>query len=187
MAPMKAACPRVSFADLETWPEDGRRYELYDGEVYEVPSPFPLHQMVSARLYLALADYVRNHGGVVLYAPLDIVLTDYDVVQPDLLLFTRERAHLVKARQVTRVPPDLAIEILSPGTATNDRGRKQRLLARHGVREFWLVDPEANRMEVYSLRGDQFVLANSTSAPGPVKSPLLPDLVLEFEVPSSEF
>jgi Uma2 family endonuclease len=178
MAPMKAAYPRVSFADLEKWPEDGRRYELYDGEVYEVPSPFPLHQMVSAKLYLALAGYVRERGGIVLYAPLDIVLTEYDVVQPDLLLFTREREHLVNARRVTRVPPDLAIEILSPGTATNDRGRKKQLLAHHGVREFWLVDPDAERVEVYSLNGDQFVLANIASGPELVESPLLPELVL---------
>ena len=178
MAPMKAAYPRVSFADLEKWPEDGRRYELYDGEVSEVPSPFPLHQMVSAKLHLALAGYVRERGGIVLYAPLDIVLTDYDVVQPDLLLFTREREHLVNARKVTRVPPDLAIEILSPGTATNDRGRKKQLLARHGVREFWLVDPEAERIEVHSLIGDQFVLAHVASGSALVKSPLLPELVL---------
>jgi Uma2 family endonuclease len=178
MAPMKAAYPRVSFADLEKWPEDGRRYELYDGEVYEVPSPFPLHQMVSARVYLALAGYVRKHGGIVLYAPLDIVLTEYDVVQPDLLLFTHEREHLIDARAVTRVPPDLAIEILSPGTATHDRGRKKQLLARHGVREFWLVDPEAERIEVYSLNGDQFVLADVASAGAAVRSPLLPELAL---------
>ena len=178
MAPMKAAYPRVRFADLERWPEDGRRYELYDGEVYEVPSPFPLHQMVSARLHLALAGYVREHGGIVLYAPLDIVLTEYDVVQPDLLLFTREREHLVDARNVTRVPPDLAVEILSPGTAMNDRGRKKQLLARHGVREFWLVDPEAERVEVYALNGDQFVLANMANGPALVKSPLLPGLLL---------
>src|SRR6476469_7594851 len=91
MTGMRAAYPRVSFADLEKWPEDGRRYELYDGEVYEVPSPILLHQMVSARLLLALAAYVARHGGTVLYAPLDIVLTEYDVVQPDLLLFTGER------------------------------------------------------------------------------------------------
>ncbi len=60
---------RVSFADPKTWPDDGRRYELYDGEVYVVPSPLPLHQFVSARLHLALEDYVRAHGGLVFYAP----------------------------------------------------------------------------------------------------------------------
>ena len=178
MAPMKAAYPRVSFADLEKWPEDGRRYELYDGEVYEVPSPFPLHQMISARLHLALAEYVREHGGIVLYAPLDIVLTDYDVVQPDLLLFTRERERLVNARQVTRVPPDLAIEILSAGTATNDRGRKMDLLARHGVRELWLVDPEAETIEIYTLQGRALVLADIAKAGAVLRSPLLPDLAL---------
>ena len=176
MAPMKAAYPRVSFADLERWPEDGRRYELYDGEVYEVPSPLPLHQIASARLHLVLADYVRDHGGIVLYAPLDIVLTEYDVVQPDLLLFTRERQHLINPRKVTRVQPDLAIEILSPGTAGNDRGRKMRLLARHGVREFWLVDPDAVTVEIYAVTGDQFVLAGMWSNSECVQSPLLPEL-----------
>jgi Uma2 family endonuclease len=178
MAAMKAAYPRVSFADLEKWPEDGRRYELYDGEVYEVRSPFPLHQMAASRLHLVLSDYVRAHGGIVLFAPLDIVLTEYDVVQPDLLLFTRERAHLVSPRKVTRAAPDLAIEILSDDTEGNDRGRKMRLLARHGVRECWLADPEAGTIEVYSLSGDQFALAGVATAEAPIKSPLLPDLVV---------
>ena len=175
---MKAAYPRVSFADLEKWPDDGRRYELYDGEVYEVPSPIPLHQIVSAKLHLSLADYVRDHGGLVLYAPLDIVLTDYDVVQPDLLLFTPERAHLVNPRKVTRVPPDLAIEIVSPSTEGNDRGRKMRLLARHAVREFWLVDPDAETIEIYALDGHEFALAGIASGSEPVRSPLLPELSL---------
>jgi Uma2 family endonuclease len=181
MAAMKAAHPRVSFADMEKWPEDGRRYELYDGDVYEVPSPIPLHQMVSARLYLALADYVKTHGGTVLYAPLDIVLTEYDVVQPDLILFTGERAHLVNPRTVTRVPPDLAIEILSPSTERNDRGRQLRLLQKHGVREFWLVDPDAETIEVYTLNGSEFVLASAAAGSDAVRSPLLPDLVLSSQ------
>ena len=67
MAVMKAVHPRVSFADMERWPEDGRRYELYDGEVYEVPSPIPLHQMVSAQLYLALHGYASTRGALVLW------------------------------------------------------------------------------------------------------------------------
>ena len=175
---MKAAYPRVSFADLEKWPEDGRRFELYDGEVYEVPSPLPLHQIAAARLYDALREYTRQNGGIVLFAPLDIVLTEYDVVQPDLLLFTRERQHLVNPRKVTRVPPDLAIEILSPSTAANDRGRKMHLLARHGVREFWLVDPENETIEVYTLSGNQFVLADVAIGSAPVRSLLLPELSL---------
>ena len=178
MTGVKALSPRVSYADLEGWPEDGRRYELYDGEVYVVPSPIPLHQMVSARLHLALDEYTRTHGGIVLYAPLDIVLTDFDVVQPDLLLFMPERQHLVNPRAVTRHAPDLAIEILSPGTAGNDRGRKLRLLARHRVREYWLVDPDAVAIEIYGLADAGFVLSSRAERSAPIESPLLPALSL---------
>ena len=178
MAAMEAAHPRVNFADLERWPDDGRRYELYDGEVYVVPSPLLLHQIVSARLYLVLADYVKAHGGTVLYAPLDIVLTEYDVVQPDLLLFTRDREGLLDPWKVTRHAPDLAIEILSPSTARNDRGRKRTLLARHGVREYWLVDPQAVTIEVYSLSANRLALASTAAGSERVQSPLLPGLSL---------
>jgi Uma2 family endonuclease len=169
---------RVSFAELERWPEDGRRYELYDGEVYEVPSPILLHQIVAGRLYVILNEYVRERGGVVLFAPLDIVLTEYDVVQPDLLLFTKEREGLLDLRKANRVAPDLAIEILSPSTAANDRGRKMQLLACHRVREFWLVDPETATIEVYALNGQQFDLASTVPGRERVRSPLLPDLAL---------
>jgi len=178
MTGVQAAIPRVSFADLERWPEDGRRYELYDGEVYVVPSPIPLHQIVSARLYLALEEHTRAYGGVVLYAPLDIVLTDFDVVQPDLVLFTRDRQHLIDPRKVIHHAPDLAIEILSPSTSANDRGRKMQLLARHSVKEYWLVDPDGAAIEVYRLSGERFVLAGTARGGEAVKSALLPELHL---------
>lgn len=178
MSGMRAVHPRVSFAELERWPEDGRRYELYDGEVYEVPSPILLHQIVASRLHVILNDYVRQHGGIALFAPLDIVLTDYDVVQPDLLLFTKAREGLLHLRKANRVAPDLAVEILSPGTAANDRGRKMHLLARHSVREYWLVDPEAATIEVFALSGQQFVLASIASSRERVRSLLLPELIL---------
>ncbi len=178
MAGVKALVPRVSYADMERWPEDGRRYELYDGEVFEIPSPLPIHQIVLGRLHIALAGYVQSHGGIVLVAPLDIVLTDFDVVQPDLLLFTRERQHLVNPRKVTRHAPDLAIEILSPSTSANDRGRKLRLLARHHVREYWLVNPDAPSIEVFGLSGDRLVHASTARVTEGLQSPLLPELVL---------
>jgi Uma2 family endonuclease len=178
MTGMRAVHPRVSFAELERWPEDGRRYELYGGEVFQVPSPILLHQIVAGRLHVILNEYVREHGGIVLFAPLDIVLTDYDVVQPDLLLFTREREGLLNLRKANRAAPDLAIEILSPATAVNDRGRKMQLLARHCVREYWLVDPDTTTIEVYALNGQQFALGSTASGRERVRSPLLPGLAL---------
>ena len=136
MAGVKAAIPRVSYADMERWPKDGRRYELYNGEVVEIPAPILLHQFVLGRLYLALSAFVQAHGGAVFVAPLDIVLTDFDVVQPDLVFYSPERVHLLDLRTAVYHAPDLAIEVLSPGTARNDRGRKRQLLARHHVREY---------------------------------------------------
>lgn len=176
MAGMMATDLRVSYTELERWPDDGRRYELYDGEVRVVPSPILLHQIVAGHLYTALNDHVRERGGIVLFAPLDVVLTEYDVVQPDLLLFTPERQHLLNPATVVRVPPDLAIEILSPGTAHHDRGRKRHLYAQHGVKEYWLVDPVGVRVEIYSLIGGTFELASTASGEEPVRSPLLPQL-----------
>jgi len=178
MAGVKAAQERVSYADLERWPEDGRRYELYNGEVFEIPSPILLHQFVLGRLYLVLSAYVQAHGGSVFVAPLDIVLTDYDVVQPDVLLFMPEREHLLDMRKVTRHAPDLAIEIVSPGTSRNDRGRKLRLFERHGVREYWLVDPDGPSVEVYRHSGARLVLAVMARGSEPMESPLLPGLDL---------
>ena len=178
MAGVKAAQERVSYADLERWPEDGRRYELYNGEVFEIPAPILLHQFVLGRLYLALAAYVQARGGSVFVAPLDIVLTDYDVVQPDVLLFMPEREHLLDMRKVTRHAPDLAIEIVSPGTSRKDRGRKLRLLERHRVREYWLVEPDGPSVEVYRLSGTRLVLAATARDGEQVESALLPELDL---------
>ena len=178
MAGVKAAQERVSYADLERWPEDGRRYELYNGEVFEIPAPLLLHQFVLGRLFLALSAYVQVRGGSVFVAPLDIVLTDFDVVQPDVLLFTPEREHLLDMRKVTRHAPDLAIEILSRGTSRNDRGRKLRLFERHRVQEYWLVEPDGPSVEVYRLSGTRLVLAATAREGEPVESALLPELDL---------
>src|SRR5690242_1329253 len=90
MRRVEAVRPRISFADLQRMPDDGNRYELYDGELWVVPSPLPIHQIVAARLYAALMEHAREHGGVALFAPLDIVFSEYNVVQPDIVYFAPE-------------------------------------------------------------------------------------------------
>lgn len=84
MAAMDAIRPRVGYADFERAPEDGRRYEIYDGEVFVVPAPLPFHQLVAQNLEDMFRAWIRPHGGTVL-TPIDIVLSEYDVVQPDLV------------------------------------------------------------------------------------------------------
>lgn len=175
MALMQTVRPRVSYSDLASMPEDGRRYEIYDGEVFVVPAPIPFHQVVVLNLEDRLREWTRQHGGIVLVSPIDIVISEYDVVQPDLVFFAPARAHLVKLDAPIRAIPDLVIEVLSPSTASTDRGKKLQLFARSGLPEYWLVDPALRSVEINVLRSGVFGLAGrhatgeritSSAAPG---------------------
>jgi len=173
MAPMEVVRPRISYSDLQQAPEDGRRYEIYDGELFVVPAPIPFHQIVVLNLEDLFRAWVRQHGGLVLVSPIDIVFSEYDVVQPDLVFFTPERRHVVRTTEPIRAAPDLAIEVLSPSTRATDRGKKMQMLARYGVPEYWLVDPHASTIEVYQLHEGAFVLRQNASAGERVRSPLI--------------
>jgi Uma2 family endonuclease len=174
MAPVMVVRPRISYADLERAPEDGRRYEIYDGEVFVVPAPLPRHQVVQQLIAELLRRYTAEHGGFSVDSPIDIVFDDYDVLQPDVVFFTAARAHLINLDRVIRHAPDLCVEILSPSTQATDRGRKLQLFARYGVKEYWIVDPVACALEIYRLEGSAYVLSRTASAEDEVTSPLLP-------------
>jgi Uma2 family endonuclease len=176
MAPVKVVRPRISYADLERTPEDGRRYELYDGEMYVVPAPVPKHQIVQQSLAEILHAYAAKHGGFSVPSPIDIVFSQYDVLQPDIVYFTPERAHLIDIERAIQDAPDLCIEVLSPSTRDTDRGRKMPVFARYGVREYWIADPDVRGIEIYTLKGAGYVLAGAVSGDERVTSPLLPGL-----------
>jgi Uma2 family endonuclease len=173
MAFVQRTRPRVSYRDLCEQPEDGRRYELYDGEVFVVPSPLPLHQIVALNIYDCLRRDPRTSRGLTLAAPTDIVLSEYNVVQPDVVYFEPARLRELSARATIRVPPDVAIEVLSPSTVANDRGRKMQLLARSGVKEYWLVEPDERTIELYRLTDQGYLLAQRATGTGAIDSPLL--------------
>ena len=168
--------PRVGYTDFLHQPEDGRRYEIYDGEVFVVPSPLPLHQIVADRIAQLLWKYSEVHGGIAITAPLDIVFSEYNVLQPDVVFFSAARRHLVKLTEVIRDNPDLVVEVLSPSTETTDRGRKPQTFARFGVPEYWIIDPVAPSIEVLALAAGAYVLAAKATGTGKAQSAKLPDL-----------
>lgn len=176
MAPVKTLKPRVGYTDLVNAPEDGRRYELYDGEVLVVPSPLPVHQLVSLRVTVLLESHTAAHGGTLLVTPIDIVFTEYDVVMPDLVLFVEARKHLVPLQAPIRHAPDLAVEILSPSTAATDRGRKMQMFARYGVREYWIIDPGEEQLEIHTLASGGYELVQTATGADQIRSPLLPEV-----------
>ena len=120
------------------------------------PAPKEIHQRVLGYLHVALSLFVSEHRpGRVYLSPFDVVLTDTDVVQPDLLFVSHQRAAIV-TEDNARGAPDLVIEILSPSTADRDLTFKRSLYARHGVSEYWLVDTDARTIEVLALGEHDF-------------------------------
>ena len=127
---------------------DDERWELLNGELVMVPSPNMSHQATQAKLGSRLNNFVDQGGlGHVFFAPTDVVLSDTNVVQPDLLFISRGREHIITHANVQGAP-DLAAEIRSPSTAERDLTVKRRLYAEHGVKEYWLVDPDARTVTV---------------------------------------
>ena len=143
---------KLTYADyLKT--SDDERYELLNGELVMPPAPLTGHQMISMALASRLYLYVDEKGlGTVVAAPIDVVLSDTDVVQPDVLFVSSQRSQIV-TRENVRGAPDLVVEILSPATAERDRTVKLDLYAQHGVIEYWIVDPDARTVKVL-LRGE---------------------------------
>ena len=127
-----------------------------------------------------LDSYARTYGGETVDSPIDIVFTEYDVLQPDVVFFEASRTHYLEPDEPIRVPPDLAVEVLSPSTQATDRGKKMQMFARFGVREYWIVDPVARRVEVYRLGDRVYDLVQAASDTDTARSTLLSEL--EFQV-----
>lgn len=176
MASMQAVPRRVGYRDLLAMPDDGRRYEIHGGELVVVAAPLLRHQVAALEIAALLTEYRRSSGGLAVAAPFDIVFDEYDVVQPDVVFFRAERVHLLDPNAVTRAAPDLVVEVLSPSTASFDRGRKMRMFARYAVPEYWIVDPVRREIEVHCLEAGTYREVLRARPGGSVRSVLLPDL-----------
>jgi Uma2 family endonuclease len=153
----------LTYEDYCALPDDGRRHEILDGELYMTPSPSRSHQRFAINLAVVLHAYVREcNAGEVFIAPFDVILAKTTVVVPDLSFVSRERLGIVTDRGVEGAP-DLVVEILSPDSARRDRVDKAQLYARHGVSHYWLVDPDAKTFEAFELdEGRYYLKANLT-------------------------
>ncbi len=160
---MAAAHPTFKFTyeDYRTAPPD-RRYELLDGDLLMTPARNLEHQRVQFRIGSRLGRFIEERAlGEFFFAPCDVVLSDTDVVQPDLLFVSRERAHLLIGGDNVRGAPDPVVEILSPATADRDRGYKRALYAKHGAAEYWLVDPVAETVWIHCPQDGELIVAHT--------------------------
>jgi Uma2 family endonuclease len=177
---MKPAAPgRLTYDDFLLFPDDGQRHELIDGEHYVTASPNIRHQEISGRLHLFIGTWLStNPLGKVFYAPLDVRFSMFDVVEPDLLYVSNERAGDLLGGQHVMGSPDLVVEIGSPGTRTRDETIKRRLYERSNVLEYWVVDPDIDVIRVFRRDGDGFArpIELSREAGDVLATTLLPGL-----------
>ncbi|OFX31671.1 MAG: hypothetical protein A2Z07_05025 [Armatimonadetes bacterium RBG_16_67_12] len=168
----------LTYQDYLKMPDDRTRKEILGGDLYVTPAPTPAHQRVVVRLASLLSTHVEHHGpGEVFVSPIDVVLSQTDVVQPDIVFVVGANTHIIGEAAV-QGPPDLVIEVLSPSTVKLDRGRKMGLYARSGVAEYWIVDPDNRSVEVYRLEGSAYRLELRAHEGDMIRSDLFPGLVI---------
>ena len=172
---------KFTYEDYLATPDD-ERYELLDGDLIMVPAPNLKHQRVLLELARRLAQFIKDRGlGELFIAPCDVYLSETNVVQPDLLFVSRAREHLLSDGQKVRGAPDLVIEILSPSTETKDRSLKRDLYGRHGVTEYWLVDPVAETISIHRQRGGVLAATHTFGRGQTLRSALFAGLELRLD------
>ena len=146
---------KFNYQDYLQLPEN-KRYEIIDGELFMVPSPNEAHQRILLTLTTILLNYVKkNKLGYIYCAPFDVLFSEEDIVQPDIIFVSNENRKIITKDNIQGTP-DLLIEILSPGTSKRDLGIKKKLYAKKGVREYWIVDPVQETIEVLNLKEGEF-------------------------------
>jgi Uma2 family endonuclease len=177
---------RLGYNDLvRMFPvDDGLRHELIDGVHVVSPAPTIRHQRLVRRLSRAFDRYLETHPdrGEVFAVPVDVVLTLYDVVEPDLVFIAADQSHIVTDRNISGAPA-IVVEVFSPGTKRRDRTLKRRLFEREGVGEYWMVDPVENTVELLRRRADGSlprVAALSAGNRDRLTTPLLPGLSIDL-------
>jgi len=159
-------------ADYFALPDTNRLIELSEGALITPPHPTETHQRITLRLVLAFQSFVEAHDlGVIRFAPLPVRLWPGKIREPDILFVSR--AHADRIGEQFYGPPDLVVEVLSPGTRRTDRGVKMLEYARAGMSEYWLVDPDAHTIEIYTLDEGVYTLLGQSGAGQVARSQVL--------------
>lgn len=170
---------KFTVEDYQHLPESETKcYQLLGGNIVMAPAPTPYHQDISRNLVRLLDSHIeKHHLGKAYYAPIDVMFSNEDVVQPDILFISRERMNIIQENGLHGAP-DLIVEIFSPATADRDRTYKRTLYARSRVLEYWLVDPDTQTIEVLTLGKKDYQRVGSYAQDQTLNSPLLSGLAV---------
>mgnify|MGYP001327293968 CR=1 FL=1 len=161
--------------------DDDNQYELIGGKLVLVPAPRTIHQLVKGNIFWVLKDYIRkNNLGEILDAPTDVLLSETEKPQPDILFIAKNRLDIITEMNIQGAP-DLVIEILSPSTGRHDKVEKSRMYYKHGVKEYWIVDPDHKVIEVFIPAEKNWNLFQSYNTDEILTSPLLNGLEIPLK------
>ena len=169
----------LTYDDYAALPDDGRRYELCEGQLVMTPSPRTRHQVVIGNLHVLMRGHVLGRGlGEVFLSPIDVILSRITVLQPDLVYVESDRLAVVTERAIEGAPT-LVVEVLSPSTDARDRGVKQALYARYGVPYSWVVSSETRTIRALRLGAGSYEVVGALDETGPTALPPLEGLALD--------
>ncbi|HYU32590.1 MAG TPA: Uma2 family endonuclease [Thermoanaerobaculia bacterium] len=179
MAVRNTARRKLTYEDYLLFPDDGLRHEILDGEHCVTNAPSRWHQKAVTNLIYFFMDLLRREPtlGEVYTAPFEVLFSVHDVALPDLVFVSQERIGILTDKNIQGAP-DLIVEVLSPTTRRSDETVKPEIYERFGVREYWLVDPKLQTVQVFRESEGSFVLFSELSGEDALTTPLLPGLAI---------
>ena len=169
----------AEFMDMDF--EEGYIYELINGVIMRRTSPNLDRQEVSLALSIILGTFVKkNNLGKIFTAPTDVYITEFDLVVPDLTFVSKANAHILYEKRCIVGVPDLIIEILSKGTQKTDKGDKMKLYKKYSVKEYWMINPRTQTVEVHEWQNGDYELMFSGEETGEMTSNVLENFKLEI-------
>ncbi len=180
MQPIRPVVVPYTYAEYAALPADGRRWELIDGDFNVTPAPVPRHQTISRHLQFELMRILEEAGVAQISDALtDVILSETDVVQPDLPILRSDRQHLVTERGIEGLP-NIVVEILSPSSRVIDRRVKSRTCARYGVPEYWIVGGDVGQLEQHRLGSEGYLLERRFDRASRLTTPSFPELEIDL-------
>ena len=169
------------FRQMEFDDDDNFFYELINGDIVKKSAPSPQHQRLVRNIFKIIDKIIPQIGGEVLFSPIDVFLDDHCVPQPDLVFVSKENIHHITKDGIECVP-ELVVEVISPSSVIRDRIEKKNIYESFGVKEYWLIDPQNEEMEIYILENKRYeLLSAATRTEGELKSAIFEELKLDLE------
>jgi Uma2 family endonuclease len=170
-----------TYQDYLELPDDGKRYEIIEGELIMSPAPSTIHQMTKGNFYFHVRKFIEKEKlGILFDAPTDVLMSNTNIVQPDIFFIFHKNSSIIKEANIIGVP-DLINEIISPSSGYYDLIAKKEIYETFGVKEYWIVDPLKKRIEIFVNNENKFELHQRLERQGILKSVILQGFQLDLK------